>query len=75
MGVDEMIARLPELDAAELRRLKEAVELAVSSTAETDEERWRRGDELLDRLRRGLGTSGGKHLSANIDEALYGRER
>lgn len=75
MSVDEMIAKLGELDAVELDKLGQAIAHARDAASETTEERWRRGDEILDRLRQGLVSCGGKHLSANIDEALYGGER
>ena len=75
MSVDEMIARLPELDKEGLRLLREALDRAETSAEETAEERWQRGEAALDRLMQGFGTAGGKCLSEGIDEALYGGER
>ncbi|MCC7493983.1 MAG: hypothetical protein IT204_16620 [Fimbriimonadaceae bacterium] len=86
MSVDEIIAQLPALDAAARQRLRAALdaaeqpellaarEAAEAAATETDEERWQRGEAILDELCRGLVSGGGKHLSVGIDEALYGGE-
>lgn len=77
MTVEDIIAEIKILSPADRRRVKLALE-AVGGTvtkAEADPAAAERGEAAWDRLLQGFGTAGGKHLSANIDEALYGGER
>lgn len=71
MSVQEMIAKLDELSADELSQLREALDRVQAELDTSEEERWREGESAMRRLMRGVGTSGGKHLSVGIDEALY----
>ncbi|MCC7495394.1 MAG: hypothetical protein IT204_23795 [Fimbriimonadaceae bacterium] len=76
MSVEEMIARLPSLSAADLARLERAVEEvrqsdeATAAGPATDQPVDRRA--LREMLLAGVCTAGGRALSEGIDEALYG---
>lgn len=68
MSVDEMIAKLGELDAAELEKLSEAVERAKAGE---DEERRQAGLAAWSQLLNGLVDGSRTDLSRNIDQRLY----
>lgn len=68
MSVDELIAKIRELDADERREVRAALEAMDEAGApRTLEDVWRLLDE-------GWCDAGGQSLSEGIDEALYGRE-
>lgn len=74
MGVEEILAGLPRLDAAERQRVRAMLEAMEAEERAADELAKRRGEDAWDRLLAGYGTAGGQHLSAGIDQALYGGE-
>ncbi len=74
MSVQEIIAQLETLGPLDRLRVKAALERLETRSAEADEAARQRAEAAWDRLLKGFGTAGGKHLSENIDEALYGGE-
>jgi len=71
MSVDEMIAKLGELDAAELEKLSAAVERAKAAE---DKERRLAGQAAWSQLLDGLVDGTRTDLSRDIDQRLYGGE-
>lgn len=80
MSVQDIIARLEELDPAERRQLRAALSAIPtdhplrSADEPTPEER-QRGLEAMEQLLHGVCSGGGRHLSVGIDAAIYRAER
>ncbi len=77
MRVEEIIARLGDLGRDERDRLRAALaelELTGVTGPEADATR-RRGLAAMERLLGGVCRGGGRHVSANIDGAVYRADR
>jgi len=76
MSVAEIIAQIKQLGPEELRQVKAAVDEAeAAADDELDDAVIARYQAAWDKLFSRAEPCGGKHLSANIDDALYGGDR
>ena len=77
MSVQHIIGQLPSLSLDERDRLRAAlaeIDLEPGLPA-VDEQTLRRGLAAAERLMNGVCSGGGRHLSADIDAAIYRADR